>query len=384
MAIYDYGGSRGANQNYGINNTNIGNNPNWFRSAGSVGHWNYQPQETPVEDVVYPNEPFLYGDLNPYRSETEKFRTRFDPTQIQAAPENKGFNFPSIWGGVRGGLEWLGDKFKRSPEKQAEWDALRNVTDQYGTYRTGTLPGGQYADIVDGKITVTAPDGTTLLRNKNFDSMFGSNSVADMLQKKEDWAKGRFDKFGDEWTDEDHRGISKDLYNYYKSTGAIDKWRGQPSETITEKTITDNIVPGRGQSDRAKIEAYTGRPMSAYRASRPASERQFTGHGKSGMGRDPSDKMASGGRVGLRMGGDPTQWMSEQETITPFQLQQEEGVPLGLTASAVDPMDALNDMSMDIFGKPLNLLNEEEYQMLIDMANDQARMGQGEGLASLV
>jgi len=39
---------------------------------------------------------------------------------------------------------------------------------------------------------------------------------------------------------------------------------------------------------------------------------------------------------------------------------------------------------MNIFGKPLNLLNEEEYQMLIDMANDQASMGQDEGIASLV
>ena len=370
----------GANQNwrqgnYGLNNTTVGNDPNWFRSAGAVGHWNYQPQETPVEDVVYPNEPFLYGDLNPYRSETEKFRTRFDPTQIQAAPENKGFNFPSIWGGVRGGLEWLGDKFKRSPEKQAEWDALRNVTDQYGTYRTGTLPGGQYADIVDNKITVTAPDGTILLKDKNFDSMFGSNSVADMLQKKEEWAKGRFDKFGDEWTDEDHRGISKDLYNYYKSTGAIDKWRGQPSETITEKTITDNIVPGRGQSDRAKIEAYTGRPMSAYRASRPASERQFTGHGRSGMGRDPSDRMAYGGRAGYREG----ELVEEDVNIQGpgFDVNEQ-------TAGFIDPMDALNDMSMNIFGKPLNLLNEEEYQMLIEMANDQASMGQDEGIASLV
>jgi len=52
-----------------------------------------------------------------------------------------------------------------------------------------------------------------------------------------------------------------------------------------------------------KIEQYTGKPISDYRESRPESERQFTGHGKSGMGRDPDDKMASGGRVGLRYGG---------------------------------------------------------------------------------
>jgi len=39
---------------------------------------------------------------------------------------------------------------------------------------------------------------------------------------------------------------------------------------------------------------------------------------------------------------------------------------------------------MDIFGKPLNLLNEDEYQILIDMANDQAMGEQDRGIASLV
>jgi hypothetical protein len=51
------------------------------------------------------------------------------------------------------------------------------------------------------------------------------------------------------------------------------------------------------------IQEYTGQGLSDYRMSRPESERQFTGHGKSGMGRDPEDKMATGGRVGLRYGG---------------------------------------------------------------------------------
>ena len=35
--------------------------------------------------------------------------------------------------------------------------------------------------------------------------------------------------------------------------------------------------------------------MSQYRRDRPASERQYTGHGRSGMGRDPRDRMADGG-----------------------------------------------------------------------------------------
>ena len=41
-------------------------------------------------------------------------------------------------------------------------------------------------------------------------------------------------------------------------------------------------------------------------------------------------------------------------------------------ASAPDPMDALNDMSMNVFGKPLDKLTPQQYDILIDMAKDQA------------
>ena len=61
------------------------------------------------------------------------------------------------------------------------------------------------------------------------------------------------------------------------------------------------------------------------------------------------------------------------------------GFDENLMASAVDPMDALNDMSMEIFnGRQLHELTPEEYQMLIDMANEQAMGEQDQGIASLV
>ena len=44
-----------------------------------------------------------------------------------------------------------------------------------------------------------------------------------------------------------------------------------------------------------QIQQYTGQGLSDYRMDRPASERQYTGHGRSGMGRDPRDRMADGG-----------------------------------------------------------------------------------------
>jgi len=49
-------------------------------------------------------------------------------------------------------------------------------------------------------------------------------------------------------------------------------------------------------------------------------------------------------------------------------------------ASAPDPMDALNDMSMNVLGKPLHDLTPEEYQMLIDMANEQAAAPSAKGI----
>jgi len=53
-----------------------------------------------------------------------------------------------------------------------------------------------------------------------------------------------------------------------------------------------------------QIQKYTGRSLSDYRMSRPASERQYTGHGKSGMGRDKSELMADGGLINFyRYGG---------------------------------------------------------------------------------
>jgi len=246
--------------------------PNMLDVSGEVGEYGQRPGEGYNEDMY-----------------TEKGNDGFF-SFLKNVP-----NFPSIFGTVKGGLEWLGDKFQRSPEKQAEWDALRDVTDQYGTYRGGTLPTGESAQIVDNKISVRAPDGTMLLRDKNFDSLLGSNSVADMLQDKEDWAKGRFEKYGDEWTDDKHKGISRSLYNYYKNTGVLDDWRGkdiQSSGTVDGRTDS-GIVP-EGYRDRQQIEAFTGRPMSDYRASRPSSERQFTGQAprgttqfdtRSGMGR---------------------------------------------------------------------------------------------------
>ena len=60
----------------------------------------------------------------------------------------------------------------------------------------------------------------------------------------------------------------------------------------------------RDRQNIQNIQQHTGEALSDYRMSRPSSERQYTGHGRSGMGRDPRDRMAMGGLINLyRYGG---------------------------------------------------------------------------------
>jgi len=143
-----------------------------------------------------------------------------------------------------------------SPEKRAEVEAIQGGADKYGW---GNLPGtGLQGNVWQGsggrKINVRDPvTGTQILRDKNLQSAFGSKTIADMIQKKEDWAKGQFEKYGDEWSDDEHRGLSTKLYNYYKSKGLIDKWKGAtPVDTTTsidQISTTQPGMPTGGQGD---------------------------------------------------------------------------------------------------------------------------------------
>ena len=175
-----------------------------------------------------------YTNTPQYRSETEKFKTRFDPTELQAAPENKGFNFPSIWSGVKGGLEWLGDKFQLPEAKQRAYESIMD---------TGTYKGNPYTlyDTPSGLKIGSDIIGYGQGYAKNFDSMFGSKSIEDMEQKKVDWALGRLDKFKD---DEENLGISKRLYNALIKRGIIDSSGNRITTPAGADTVTTTTTTG--------------------------------------------------------------------------------------------------------------------------------------------
>ncbi len=157
-----------------------------------------------------------------------------------ASDKKRSFNFPSILNMATEGLGKFRDKFlpTMSPEKQAEVAALGINPDKYGW---GTLPGsGLKGQIHNNKVYVANPFGGNLLHSKN---VHGSNrTIGEMLQGKEDWAGGQFEKYGDTWTDKDHKGISEALYNYYKSTGALQNWQKAAINKPVDTTTVDNMI----------------------------------------------------------------------------------------------------------------------------------------------
>ena len=127
--------------------------------------------------------------------------------------------------------------------------------------------------------------------------------------------------------------------------------------------------------------------MSEYRASRPASERQFTGHGRSGMGRSADRFAAEGGRIGYQEGE-----LVEDEYMA-------EATPGGMMEENIEEVqgepsrEQLEAIALEIFQLPLEQLDEEQLMIVYQAAMEQepseeevqfAAEGPGEGIASLV
>ncbi len=75
----------------------------------------------------------------------------------------------------------------------------------------------------------------------------------------------------------------------------------------------------------------------------------------------------------LADGGDVDDVMEfDEEIITPEYLMKEEGVEIGEQVSSPNKMDDLNQLSLDMFGKPVFELSESEFEALQDLASQQA------------
>ena len=76
---------------------------------------------------------------------------------------------------------------------------------------------------------------------------------------------------------------------------------------------------------------------------------------------------------GFASGGDVDEVMeTEEEIITPDYLMKEEGVEIGEQVSGPGVTDSLNELSLDVFGKPVFELTEDEFEALKDLASQRA------------
>ena len=315
----------------------------------------------PGGNPVYPRQVYQDRIMNP-----DLMRIAQERGNI----ENKGFNFPSIWGGVKGGLEWLGEKFKRPEQKQIAYDAIMGSRDDQGW---GTYKGNKY-NIQDGKIySEVNPFG------KNFDSAFGSQSVEEMDNKTLNWAMDRLSK---------GKAISTRLRNILSNRGMLDvTGTDRIGGDITSKTFH----PSDGGTTTGG-STYTGPPTTDFNVAqfakagrRPDTPGGFTNPGAGSYG----PWKAQGGRVGLYAGGDPEE---PAEDITAF--MQDQGIPGGemveeqiteeQKAMVLDMLDKEIDVETIIsvtgVGRDdiVRIMSESETSMAPDFE------GQGEGIASLV
>jgi hypothetical protein len=203
-------------------------------------------------------------------------------------------------GGGGGNYTGLGGKW-------GNLDLSKSKTFNKGVYEVGG-PGNMYGSYVDKEIegfyNPTLGNWQTFDgKNINHAGWFtGDPEEGDIEGTPIDWAgipmgawglgmkvfKGVKDKFTD-WRANQNRIAKENLQKQIEAEN-LREWMEAQQAQATSAADLQNIK---------NIQKHTGQGLSGYRMSRPASERQFTGHGKSGMGRDKSELMASGGRAGL-------------------------------------------------------------------------------------
>ena len=220
----------------------------------------------------------------------------------------------------------LAERYAGKSGKIKSMKVPSNYIDKFDKFQTKvtSLPSGQYTHAGVYKPSHLVPKSTL----KNYPSKINlGKTLANYMSYKDypgKMLKIGWDQFGDDYTFREKlkgfakqdlaplfkRGILKSL-GYLGSTpvsaalmtlsptklgsaeidiGKMDKQRKQATSAQDKQNIQ-------------KIQQHTGKPLSDYRMSRPASERQHTGHGKSGMGRDRSKLMAHGGLIDIPLPG---------------------------------------------------------------------------------
>jgi len=339
---------QGAWGNYGINT--LGNAPFKGLEQFPLAHAGVAGPEYLDEDVLNMNQDLNNPDkaigpimnfkdapieLNEIAKGLYKNNPRYgliDQFKNQGGDETTGFKFPSIIGGIG---NYIKDQFEYRPATEEAWDPNTGKYISIEDQNKQNALGGYYSD------------AARYARKQR-------NRVVKMLARQE---------AGKSFSEKNLKRLQELGYGPQEEIITTDqKWS---PDAGTGSTYTGPQTYDYSPSQAARTEHYTERPG--------------TQGGYIDPGRDSYGPWkAEGGRIGYANG----EFVDEDINIQGPGYDVNENIEM---ASAQDPMDALNDMAMQIFGKPLHELTPEEKQILFEMANDQAAgPGQGEGIASLV
>jgi hypothetical protein len=342
----NYDGAQEYDADYGKSFAGIGRfDPrNFMRPSNltqDMGASNYQAP--PPENV---NRPLL----DTYqRSPHEGFEEmEFDETVQQ--PKKKNFLRRILDNTIIGKI---GEKFKRSEAKQAEIDAF-NQTGMFGNYE-----GKMWDDQSGlGKISLRDPvTGAVLVRNKNVDSMFGSDTIEEMAEKKNAWIKNRILK---------NKPISKVLQEYAKNQGFYSKPEGDQVTTGGRWGTTDTSGwDSPGYTTRGGFTGKKDTTSGEVRGHHGGPDKQGGNWGnapgtKGGWGPGAKD----GGRIGYQDGelvGQETDFIQGPQGGEEFQ----ETVVEGEEQPSREQLEAL---AMEIFQLPLEELDDEQLLVVYQEA----------------
>jgi hypothetical protein len=335
-----------------------GYNPNLFKGMG-VGR--FDPR-----NLIRPDN--LTQDLgaSTYTGPQEAPLNTLDPNwqhqlrmqDIDRGNIDRGF-LSGITGPVMGGLKWLGEKFKRPEAKQKAYESIMD---------TGTYKGNPYT-LYDTRSGLKV--GSDILGYgegyaKNFDSMFGSQSLEEMEQKKLDWAQKRYEKLG-------RRGLGTRIYN------ALIKNRpevlGEASKTITDiapVTTTSGATTPNVHGGGSEASFTQRSPGGISQATSRAARTDQRGNVMSGWG------LAEGGRIGYKEKGfvDP----EEVDDLNIFDFMRDQGVEYDQMAEAVDQKFLSDELgAIDVTDEEIALISELLGSGVTDISTISSQTGKDEG-----
>jgi len=294
--------------------------------------------------------------------------------------QKKGFNFPSIFGAVKGGLEWVGNKFQRPEAKQRAYDQIMgSMNDKgYGTYK-----GNEYRFADDPSSGLKKVFSEVNPYGKNFDSMFGSKSLEEMDEKTLAWAEDRIAK---------GKAISTRLRNILENRGRLTGkditkpgGDGIPVGPINQGGDGSGpVTTGGGGTFNPDMDP-KGRRNTSDSWHGATASRQAAGKQVAGPGFGSGAYWAKGGRVGYNRGRvvNPGGYQGDEfEDENMFEFMQDQGVPHSEMAAGDDPM------LVEQYQKYLFEMEELNLEpMSFEQFKAEAMMAEGEsdqGIASIV